>query len=178
MAVPIITVGIGTTNAGTGANMGGSTQIWALEHNLFVSATGASGSYTSLTMGATADLFMLIGTAPLSGDDKSSYTYNETDGASHFDINISGVVPIRQASTVTALQSFANGKKLIVVTKDGNGRYWLQGINNGLIMTKNEGTSGKAPADGSKYTFTLMGHEPQEAWELTAGGASAVGITG
>jgi hypothetical protein len=62
---------------------------------------------------------------------------------------------------------------LLLITKDQNGLYWLQGIENGVSLIPSEATGGKAYGDFNGYTLNFQGEEPSNMPTITYGAFSA-----
>jgi len=56
--------------------------------------------------------------------------------------------------------------KMIIISKDQNGKYWLFGKANGMDMTEGSANSGLAFADRNGYDLTFGGFEPEPATEI------------
>jgi len=61
----------------------------------------------------------------------------------------------------------AQNEDMVVVAKDGNGKYWSVGISRGASLTAGSLTSGVAYGDRSGGELTLTGLEPQPMFEVT-----------
>lgn len=62
----------------------------------------------------------------------------------------------------------AQNEDLVVVAKDGNGKYWSVGITRGASLTAGSLTSGTAYGDRNGGELTLTGLEPQPMFEVTS----------
>ena len=49
---------------------------------------------------------------------------------------------------------------LLLIAKDQNGFYWLQGVDNGVNLAPSEATAGKAYGDMNGYTLNFEAAEP------------------
>ena len=49
---------------------------------------------------------------------------------------------------------------LLLIAKDQNGNYWLQGVDNGVNLAPSEATGGKAYGDLNGYTLNFEAMEP------------------
>lgn len=61
----------------------------------------------------------------------------------------------------------AQNEDLVVVAKDGNGKYWSIGITRGASLTAGSLTSGTAYGDRNGGELTLTGLEPAPMFEVT-----------
>ena len=61
----------------------------------------------------------------------------------------------------------AQNEDLVVVAKDGNGKYWSVGISRGASLTAGSLTSGTAYGDRNGGELTLTGLEPAPMFEVT-----------
>lgn len=63
---------------------------------------------------------------------------------------------------------------LFVIVKDKNGKFFLIGSEDGAVLSGGSADSGKALADGSKYTLEISAHQGTPAYEVTADAVSAI----
>ena len=62
----------------------------------------------------------------------------------------------------------AQATSLVIVAKDGNGKYWSVGIEKGGFMVSGSATSGTAYADRNGYELVLGGLESSPMYEVTS----------
>lgn len=72
-----------------------------------------------------------------------------------------------EASKRNQILLMAQNEDLIVVAKDGNGKYWSVGISRGASLTAGSLTSGTAYGDRNGGELTLTGLEPAPMFEVT-----------
>jgi hypothetical protein len=61
----------------------------------------------------------------------------------------------------------AEGERdLSLIVKDSNGKFWLVGEENGVILSTAEVTTGTARTDANQYTLTFVGEEMAMAKEV------------
>lgn len=51
----------------------------------------------------------------------------------------------------------ANGSRVVALVKDGNERWWVLGLRNGMKYSDNSGGSSTSKGEGSNYNITLTG---------------------
>lgn len=73
-----------------------------------------------------------------------------------------------QASTRDQIKLLAQNPKLLVVVKDGNGKFWSVGISRGAELTAGTVTTGVAYGDRNGGEITLTGLEPDPSYECAA----------
>lgn len=89
-----------------------------------------------------------------------------------FEQTLTCVFPKRSGELAYQMKILAQGLCLAIV-KDGNGKYWLCGENNGLSAMPAY-DSGKALTDANAFTLVLKGVEPEPAYEVSASIISAL----
>jgi hypothetical protein len=72
------------------------------------------------------------------------------------------------------LKLHSTSAALTVIVTDRNGRYWLQGKENGLEVTEGEGTTGAGRDDFNRYSLKYMGQEPAPMVEVQLADISAI----
>lgn len=72
-----------------------------------------------------------------------------------------------EASKRNQILLMAQNEDLIVVAKDGNGKYWSVGISRGASLTAGSLTSGTAYGDRNGGELTLTGLEPAPMFEVS-----------
>ena len=92
-------------------------------------------------------------------------TVNLENGSLFYNQVVTLKIPRREKSKRDELALLMQ-KDLAVICLDGNGLYWFLGEVNGMRVTALPSTSGVTMADGSSYTITLTGQEPEAAREV------------
>ena len=62
----------------------------------------------------------------------------------------------------------AQATNMVVVAKDGNGKYWSVGVEKGAFMVSGSATSGTAYGDRNGYELVLGGLEAAPIFEVTS----------
>lgn len=143
-------------------NLGGIT-------NIFVAPWDAVGSITSTQSGEITNITMATCSFVEIEFTKNSSNYVEeaaidlTNGSTYFTVTTNVMVPRRELAKRNAIALLAAGQQnLLVIIKDQNGLYWLQGQTNGTNLTGVAEGSGTAKADGSKYSLTFTSEEEEQ----------------
>ena len=72
------------------------------------------------------------------------------------------------ASTRDQIKLLAQNPKLLVVVKDGNGKFWSVGITRGAEVTAGSMSTGTSYSDRNGGEITLSGLEPDPSYECVA----------
>lgn len=73
-----------------------------------------------------------------------------------------------QASTRDQIRLLAQNPKLLVVVKDGNGKYWSVGVTRGAEVSAGTVTTGLNYGDRNGGEITITGLEPDPSYECVA----------
>lgn len=146
-------------------SVGGIEKIYITE--LANKATiNASGEITTFTLAQGKQFFEFD-----LREESSSYTETETVS------NVNGTTFYEQVLSVTldpltterkeALYTIAKND-VMIIHKDSNGRYWLQGENTGAYSTGGPNQTGQAKGDLSGFTRTYTAKEKMYAREVSS----------
>lgn len=102
-------------------------------------------------------------------EDVSSLTQTNTPTTSADIVEQVGSLVFQQLST-TKRNAFnlLRGKKLSVIYKDANGKFWLSGKELGVRLTNLEQATGADRNDDNIYTITLTARETEMCYEVQA----------
>ena len=73
-----------------------------------------------------------------------------------------------EASKRDQLLLMAQATTMVVVCKDGNGKYWSVGAEKGAFMVSASATSGTSYGDRSGYEIVIGGLEASPMFEVTS----------
>jgi hypothetical protein len=73
-----------------------------------------------------------------------------------------------EATKRNELLLMAQATSMVIVAKDGNGKYWSIGVEKGAFMVSGSATSGTAYGDRNGYEIVLGGLEPSPIFEVTS----------
>ena len=73
-----------------------------------------------------------------------------------------------EAAKRDQLLLMAQATTMVVVAKDGNGKYWSIGVERGAFMVSGSATSGVAYGDRNGYEIVLGGLEASPMYEVTS----------
>tara|TARA_R110001632_G_scaffold162493_2_gene280882 strand:+ start:5569 stop:6111 length:543 start_codon:yes stop_codon:yes gene_type:complete len=163
-------------------NIGGVKKIYII-NKCEVSGTTANGGIV-VSAGTITTLDVDPGAAFVEyvfNKNTSSYVEDGTisleNGSTFFSTTTSLMIPRREAAKRNSLALLAAGQpNLMVILEDGNGIYWLQGLDNGANLTALGEGSGVAKADGSKYSVTLLSEEPEMMYEVSSTVMTSLGL--
>ena len=142
-------------------NAGGLLKFYVAEAETVTGITVTNGTVTAIgTSGDTAAFYEF-------NFNKNSAQYIETgnidltNGSTFYTVETTLNIARRDVDKRNAIQLLGAGQRnLVVIVKDANGLYWLQGLTNYANRTAVGEGSGLAKADGSKYSLTLTSEEP------------------
>lgn len=147
-------------NIGCHNNIGSISQILIAPEEFITGGTYSSGTITAIAMSA--------GTSFVEYQfNKNSASYTEVAG---IDLAVGSTlhtttttltIPRREVAKRNALALISAGQRnLIILIKDGNGLYWMQGYdtteNTGANLTGLDGGVGATKGEGSNYVLTFL----------------------
>ena len=137
-----------------GNNRGGSTNFYVINYSSSTSytTTGSSSYISGITAQAGSAYEFTVPENTLSFTDAGTFTpENQTRSFNH-----SVTVALNQLTTDKRdkLMLLTQGR-VVVIVKDGNGRYWALGTGQGLRVTAFTDMTGTASSDRNGYEFTL-----------------------
>jgi hypothetical protein len=100
---------------------------------------------------------------------KNTGVFSETkaDGTTFFTQTVTIVIPKMEYVKRNKIMLLAEGERdLSLIVKDSNGKFWLVGEENGVILSTAEVTTGTARTDANQYTLTFVGEEMAMAKEV------------
>lgn len=147
-------------------NLGGLQRLWLTDKESVLSVTENSGEVTAIAL-ATAALFYEF----TFNRNTSSYTEVNTpniENGSEFNLQTIVLTHARRSKEKRSVVELLMRKELVGIALDQNGKYWLFGKQNGLLVTNVEGGSGLTKTDLNGYTITLTAEEPYQAPEVSS----------
>ncbi len=142
-------------------NAGGLLKFYVADAESVTGTTVTDGTVTAIDLsGGTAAFYEFE-------FNKNSASFVETgnidlaNGSTFYSVETTLNIARREVAKRNAIQLLGAGQRdLVVIVKDANGLYWLQGLTNYANLTAVGEGSGLAKADGSKYSLTLTSEEP------------------
>jgi len=134
------------------------------------SITEAAGVITAITVGgsalAPADFFEFEVPRQTSSFTET-VAVSQENGTVTYDQALTMVFNKMEASKRNEILLMAQATSMVVVFKDGNGKYFSVGIERGAYMSAGTATSGTAYADRNGYEITVSGLEASPSFEVT-----------
>ena len=151
-------------------NTGGIEKIF-IANGPVESITSTSGNITAITVGGAAlvpaDFFVFETPRQVSSITETS-TVSQENGTLYFDQQLTMVFNTMEAAKRNELLLMAQATTMVVIAKDGNGKYWSIGVEKGAFMVSGSATSGTAYGDRNGYEIVLGGLEPSPMFTVTS----------
>jgi len=147
-------------------NAGGLLKFYVAEAETITGITVTNGTVTAIetsgtTTGSTIPVFYEFNFNKNSAQYVETGNIDLTNGSTFYTVETTLNIARRDVQKRNAIQLLGAGQRnLVVILKDANGLYWLQGLTNFANLTAVGEGSGLAKADGSKYSLTLTSEEP------------------
>lgn len=156
-------------------NAGGLTKFYIAQYESVTGLTVVDNVVTSISLSGGTPAFYEFEFNKNSAQFVETGNIDLVNGSSFFTVETTLNIARRDAAKSLAIQSLSAGQqKLLIIVKDANGIYWLQGRNEGVNLTAVGEGSGLAKADGSKYSLTFTSEEPDMMPEFSSGLISAI----
>ena len=135
------------------------------------SITETAGVITAITVGGSAmtpsDFFTFETPRQVSSLTETT-TVSQENGTLFFDQQLTCVFNRLSADKRNQLLLMAQATSMVVIAKDGNGKYWSVGVEKGAFMVSGSATSGTSYGDRSGYEIVLGGLEAAPIYEVTS----------
>lgn len=147
-------------------NAGGLLKFYVADAESITGITTNNGTVTNIetsgtTSGSTVPVFYEFEFNKNSAQYIETGNIDLTNGSTFYTVETTLNIARREVAKRNAIQLLGAGQRdLVVIVKDANGLYWLQGLTNYTNLTAVGEGSGLAKADGSKYSLTLTSEEP------------------
>lgn len=135
------------------------------------SITESAGVITAITVGGSALVpadFFVFETPRQSSSLTETTTVSQENGTLFFDQQLTCVFNKMEAAKRDQLLLMAQATNMVVVAKDGNGKYWSVGVEKGAFLVSGSATSGTAYGDRNGYEIVLGGLEAAPIYEVTS----------
>ena len=135
------------------------------------SITESAGTITAITVGGAAltpSDFFVFETPRQTSSLTETTTVSQENGTLFFDQQLTMVFNRLEASKRDQLLLMAQSTSMVIVAKDGNGKYWSVGVEKGAFMVSGSATSGVAYGDRSGYEIVLGGLEASPIFEVSS----------
>ena len=99
------------------------------------------------------------------GSMTSTYNINLENGTKYVSTDV--VLVFNRMETAKRVEILALAQNdLVLIVKDANGKYWLLGKDEAVVMTAGDAQSGTARADRNGYSVTLQDNSPVLPYEV------------
>jgi len=149
---------------------GGIEAIW-IANGPVESITETAGVITAITVNGAAltpSDFFKFETPRQTSSLTEQATVSQENGTLFFDQQLTCVFNRLEASKRDQLLLMAQATSMVVVCKDGNGKYWSVGIEKGSFLVSASATSGVTYGDRNGYEVVLGGLEASPIFEVTS----------
>lgn len=148
-------------------SVGGLKEVYFMELANLTSFTEASGVVTVITK-AAGKRFYKYALVKQTSMFEDTLTVSEENGTVYAAQKLSIILNKLQANTRNEISLLAQNL-LVCVAADRNGKFFLLGATNGLVITTIKGETGTKMGDRNGYTLEFDGAEPAFAQEVSAG---------
>ena len=135
------------------------------------SITETAGVITAITVGGSAMVpadFFVFETPRQQSVLNETTTVSQENGTLFFDQQLTMVFNKMEATKRDQLLLMAQATNMVVVAKDGNGKYWSVGVEKGAFMVSGSATSAAAYGDRNGYEIVIGGLESSPMYEVTS----------
>lgn len=142
-------------------NAGGLLKFYVADAESVTGITESNGTVTSIGLSGGTPAFYEFEFNKNSAQYIETGNIDLTNGSTFYTVETTLNIARRDVAKRNSIQLLGAGQRdLLVIVKDANGLYWLQGKTNYTNLTAVGEGSGLAKADGSKYSLTLTSEEP------------------
>jgi len=126
----------------------------------------ASGGTVSNWGGLTASSWFKFETPKQASSFTETITVSEENGTVFYDQQVTIVFTKLTAEKRNQIALLAKNRKLAVVVKDGNGRFWSVGISRGAHLLSGTNQTGQTYSDLNGVSIVLQGLEPDPTYAV------------
>jgi hypothetical protein len=142
-------------------NAGGLLKFYVADAESVTGTTVTNGTVTAISLSGGTPAFYEFEFNKNSAQYVETGNIDLTNGSTFYTVETTLNIARRDVNKRNAIQLLGAGQRnLVVILKDANGLFWLQGLTNYANLTAVGEGSGLAKADGSKYSLTLTSEEP------------------
>ena len=142
-------------------SIGGLKAVWFAAIEDIDTWTGASGTYTAVTMDA-GKYFWKYDLVKESSNFAEAVNTNVQNGTVFYAQTLEIILNKLQVNTRNEILLLAKNR-LVALVQDNNGKTWVLGEVNGLDLTGGGSATGTAFGDRNGYTLTFTGNEKELA---------------
>lgn len=147
-------------------NAGGTVSVYLIESANVTGVTSAAGIVSAIAKTGNKR-FWKYNQIRGNAESKEDIESNEGNGVVVYNQTINLVMTKMQAALRNEIILLAQNY-LIAVVQDRNGKYWLYGYPDGLVLTSGSAGTGKAGTDLNGYTLNFTSQQAALALEVNA----------
>lgn len=137
-----------------------------------ITVTEANGVVSALSVGATSITDVAVGMFEFEQNKQTAnvvetVTASEENGTVFYQSVLSLVFNKLEATKLNALKVLAANSKLAIVVEDNNGKLWMPGNTNGMVVSGGTSESGTAFGDRSGITVEFTGYHSSPMFEVS-----------
>ena len=144
--------------------MGGVKRVLAANHADVAAITVTTNVVTAISM-ASSKKFLPFDFKPGASNMSSNYQVNAENGVAYVQTDLVMVFNRMETSKRVALTALAQAD-LYVIVEDNNGKYWLLGHDEEVMMSAGDGLTGTARTDRNGYSITLTDNSKEFPLEV------------
>ena len=132
------------------------------------SFTETAGVISAITVGGVAPTFYKFELPKQTGSFTITANASTEAGTVFYTQELSMVFNKLTAEKRNQLQLMAQNQELLVIVKDGNGKFWTIGLERGAVLSAGSMVSGTSYGDANQMQVTLQGLEANPSFEVDA----------
>ena len=137
-----------------------------------ITVTEVNGVVSALSVGATSITDVAVGMFEFEQNKQTAnvvetVTASEENGTVFYQSVLSLVFNKLEATKLNALKVLAANSKLCIVVEDNNGKLWMPGNTNGMVVSGGTSESGTAFGDRSGITVEFTGYHSSPMFEVS-----------
>lgn len=144
-------------------SVGGIVEVLAANREEIGAITIADDKVSAIATGTKK--FKRYQFARNTGSMSSTYNINLENGTKYVSTDV--VLVFNRMETAKRVEITALAQNdLVLIVKDANGKYWLLGHDEAVVMTAGDGLTGTARADRNGYSVTLQDNAKELPYEV------------
>lgn len=147
-----------------GANIGGIKRVLLANQSDVTTITVTTDKVSAITM-AASKTFKEYLFRPGTGSMSSNYQVNAENGVAYVQTDL--VMVFNRMETTKRVEIVALAQAdLYAIVEDMNGKYWLLGYDEPLVISAGDGLTGTARTDRNGYSITLQDNSKELPYEV------------
>lgn len=149
------------------SSLGGIVEAYIANKADVSAVTVTSDQVTAITMAGGAK-FHAYQFRPGTGSLTSNYTVNNENDSRFVESDL--VLVFNRMDTTKRVEVVALAQtETVAIVKDGNGKYWFLGFDEGMVLGAGDGQTGTAHGDRNGYSVTLHDVSREMPYEVLVG---------